>query len=59
MKKVVNKKPKPTLESLLKDSQVITGKTLIVREQEKERQKVLLEEAIEYEKRNRKSRVAD
>lgn len=53
-------KSKPTLESLLKDQQVITGKRLIERNkaiaQELDRQKAILEEAIEYERRNRKNK---
>lgn len=54
------KSPKPTLDSLLKDQQVITGKRLIERNrvirQKLDRQKAILEEAIEFERRNRKSR---
>lgn len=50
------KKPKPTLESLLKDSKVITGKDLINKAQEKERQKVILDEAIEFERQNRRQK---
>lgn len=46
-------KSKPTLESVLKDQQVLTGKGLIKRHKEEERQKALLEEAIEFEQRNR------
>ena len=53
-------KSKPTLESLLNDQQLITGKKLIERDrlakQEADRQKALLEEAIEFEKRNRRNR---
>jgi hypothetical protein len=48
------KKPKPTLESLMKESQVITGKDLIKRKQDKEREMVLFEEASDFEKRHRK-----
>ena len=50
------KKAKPTLESLILDSQVITGKDLIKRHKEEERQKALLQEAIEFEQRNRRSK---
>lgn len=50
------KKTKPTLESLLKDQQISTGKDLIIRDKERERQKALLQEAIEFEGRNRKPR---
>jgi hypothetical protein len=53
-------KSKPTLESLLNDQQVITGKKLIERDrlakQEADRQKAILEEAIEFEQRNRRVR---
>ena len=49
-------KSKPTLDSLLKDQQVIAGKNLIKRAKEAEKQKALLEEAIEFEQRNRRAR---
>ena len=49
-------KNKPTLESLLDDQQVISGKDLIKRRNEEEKQKVILQEAIEFEHRNRKIR---
>ena len=53
-------KSKPTLESLLNDQQLITGKRLIERnrlaKEEADRQKAILEEAIEFEKRNRRNR---
>lgn len=42
-------KSKPTLDSLLKDQQVITGKDLIKRDKEAEKQRALLQEAIEFE----------
>lgn len=48
------KKVKPTLESLLLESQVITGKDLIKRYKEEEKQKAVLQEAIEFELRNRR-----
>jgi len=41
---------------LLKDQQVISGKDLIKRHKEQERQKALLQEAIEFEQRNRRRR---
>jgi hypothetical protein len=51
-------KSKPTLESLLKGQQVITGKKLIERnrlaKEEADRQKAILQEAIEFEQRNRR-----
>ena len=49
-------KSKPTLESLLKDQQVITGKDLIERDKEAEKQRTLLQEAIEFEQRNRRKK---
>jgi uncharacterized membrane protein YgaE (UPF0421/DUF939 family) len=49
-------KVKPTLDSLLKDKQVISGKDLIQRYKEEERQKALLQEAIEFEQRNRRQK---
>ena len=49
-------KSKPTLDSLLKDQQVISGKDLIKRAKEEERQKALLQEAIEFEQRNRRTK---
>ena len=53
-------KSKPTLESLLNDQQIITGKKLIEREryakEEAEKQRAILEEVIEFEQRNRKVR---
>ena len=50
-------KSKPTLDSLLKDQQVISGKDLIQRHKEQERQKALLQEAIEFEQRNRRHKM--
>jgi len=47
-------KVKATLDSLLKDQQVISGKDLIKRAKEEERQRALLQEAIEFEQRNRR-----
>ena len=49
-------KSKPTLDSLLKDRQVISGKDLIERDKEAEKQRALLQEAIEFEQRNRRRR---
>ena len=49
------KKSKLTLEALMTDHKVIRGKDLIARDKEVEKQKVLLQEAIEFERRNRKS----
>jgi hypothetical protein len=56
-----NSKPKPTLESLLKESQAITGKDLIKRKEEGEKAKAKqLEEfaqEMEFEERNNRGRV--
>lgn len=49
-------KNKPTLESLLFESQAFTGKELIEREKKAARQKILLHKAIEFEERSRKTR---
>ncbi len=49
-------KSKPTLDSLLKDQQIITGKDLINQSKEAETQKALLQEAIEFEQRNRRTK---
>ena len=49
-------KSKPTLDSLLKDQQVITGKDLIKQAKDAEKQKALLQEAIEFEQRHRRAR---
>ena len=49
---------KPTLETLLADQQVVTGRKLIELErlakQEAEKRRELLQEAIEFEQRNRR-----
>ena len=52
------KKAKATLESLLSDSKVITGKTLIERQKAKEAEQELFQKALEFEERNRKNRRA-
>ena len=52
------KKVKATLESLLSDSKVITGKTLIERQKAKEEEQELFQKALEFEERNRKNRRA-
>lgn len=53
-------KNKPTLESLLNDKQVVTGKHLIKQQTEAAleaaRQKAILDEAIEFEQRNRRTK---
>lgn len=52
--KTIARKPKPTLESLLKESQVITGKDLLKRKENKAKELVLFQEALEFEQRHRK-----
>ena len=48
------KRLKPTLESLLKESQVITGKDLIKRKEQQDKELALFKEALEFEERHRK-----
>lgn len=45
---------KPTLETLLAESQVITGIDLIKRKEQKDRELALFKEALEFEERHRK-----
>ena len=51
------KKTKPTLESLLKDSQLQTGRDLIKRIKAKELEIEVFKQSVEFEERNRKNRV--
>ena len=48
------KKPKASLESLLNESKVISGKTMIERQKAKAVEQELFQRAIEFEERNRK-----
>ena len=48
------KKTKATLETLLIDSKVITGKTMIERQKAKEVEQEQFQKAQEFEERNRK-----
>jgi hypothetical protein len=50
-------KLKPTLDVLLKESQVITGKDLIKRKEDKAKELALFQDAIEFEQRHRKSKT--
>ena len=50
------KKAKATLESLLRDNKVISGKTMIERQKTKEAEQDLFQKALEFEERNRKNR---
>ena len=52
------KKPKPTLESLLKKSQVIIWKDLIKQKEDGDKELALFKEAIEFEARQRKAKKA-
>jgi hypothetical protein len=60
------KKVKPSLASLLADQSISTGRDLIKqlekkeqeKEQEKEQDRVLQQEAIEFEQRNRRVKLA-
>lgn len=54
--KDLNKKLKPTLESLIADNQVVTGYDLIKRKKIKDEQLAAFEEASEFEKRHKKPR---
>ena len=53
---VALKKAKPTLESLVKNNQLITGKALLQKAEDKKRQEALYQEAVEFELRNRRVR---
>jgi hypothetical protein len=48
------RKPKPTLESLLKGNQVISGKDLIKRKEDKDKELALFQKALEFEEMHRK-----
>lgn len=50
------KPPKKTLDDLMKDRSIITGKDVINNLQELEKQKKQFEESIEFEERNRRNR---
>jgi hypothetical protein len=50
------KKVKPSLESLIKDSQVLTGKDLLSKAKAKELELEQFNKSVEFEERNRKSR---
>lgn len=51
------KKAKPTLESLIKDSQLKTGKDLIKKIKAKEQELELFKQSVEFEERNRKRKA--
>ena len=50
------KRFKPTLESLLKDSQVLTGKDLLQKAKAKELELEQFNKSVEFEERNRKNK---
>jgi len=50
----VNTKPKPNLSELIQSGSVFSGGFMLNKEKEKVKQKALLEEAIEFERNNRK-----
>jgi len=52
------KKTKPTLDSLLKDSQLFSGEDLIKRLKIKEQELEQFQQSVEFEERNRKSKGA-
>lgn len=52
----MSKPPKKTLNDLLKDKSLITGKEAIEKARELERQKKQFEDSIEFEERNRRVR---
>ena len=54
MKQTIKLRIKPTLESLLAQNQVITGKDLIKRAEDRKKEQVLFQEALEFEQRHRK-----
>ncbi|AKD25152.1 hypothetical protein CL55_00008190 [Polynucleobacter duraquae] len=50
------KKAKPTLESLLEEHQLISGRDLIEKNKLKKQELELFQQALEFEQRNRKLR---
>ncbi len=59
MKQTTKLRIKPTLESLLKESQVIAGKDLIKQKEDKEKELALFQEALEFEQRHRRLRAGE
>ena len=54
--RIVTKKPKPTLESLLAENKVLTGKEVIQRQKVKEEQLAEFAKAVEFESRHKRTR---
>lgn len=50
------KKAKPTLETLLLEGQVLSGRDVIEKNKLKEKELRLFQEALEFEERNRQSK---
>ena len=50
------KKVKPSLQSLLRDSQVLTGKELLQKAKAKELELEQFKKSVEFEEKNRKNR---
>lgn len=50
------KKVKPSLESLLKESKVLTGKDMLQKAKAKELELEQFNKSVEFEERNRKSK---
>ena len=57
MRQTTKLRIKPTLESLLAQNQVITGKDLIKRAEDRKKEQVLFQEALEFEERHRKPKT--
>ena len=53
---MIERKPKPTLKSLLAENKVFTGKEAIKSLKEKEKQQKEFEESVEIELRNRRAK---
>jgi hypothetical protein len=54
--KLPQKKVKPSLESLMAESKILTGKEIIQRQRAKEEQLAEFAKAAEFESRNKRSR---
>ena len=50
------KKAKPTLETLILEGQIVSGRDVIEKNKLKEKELKLFQEALEFEERNRKSK---
>lgn len=52
--KAISKKPKSSLESLLAENKILTGKEVIQRQKAKEEQLVEFANSVEFESRNKR-----